>query len=143
MAFLTKYWADTANKVRKGMCFLKACFFTVKIHLLATPVPSTGYAKGAPTIYPLVDPPADKVFCLCSSACVERALRAGGEFSWQSLYNYEAQTDYRRHGDEIAVIVKEEEVVFQGYLGNETVDCAPNSDSLSATGKIDVGCPGV
>ena len=59
----------------------------------------------------------------------------------QSLY--EAKADYSRHGDEIAVIVKEEEVVFQGYLGNETVDCAPNSDSLSATGKIDAGCPGV
>ncbi len=56
---------------------------------------------------------------------------------------YEAQADYRRHGDEIAVIVKEEEVVFQGYLGNETVDRAPNSDSLSATGKIDAGCLGV
>ena len=55
---------------------------------------------------------------------VERAWRAGGEFSWQSLY--EAKADYGRHGDEIAVIVKEEEVVFQGYLGNETVDCAPN-----------------
>ena len=26
MAFLIKYWADTADKVRKGMCFLKACF---------------------------------------------------------------------------------------------------------------------
>jgi len=59
----------------------------------------------------------------------------------QSLY--EAQADYRRHGDEIAVIVKKEEVVFQGYLGNETVDCAPNSDSLFAAGKIDAGCPGV
>ena len=35
----------------------------------------------------------------------------------QSLY-YEAKADYRRYGDEIAVIVKEEEVVFQGYLGN-------------------------
>jgi hypothetical protein len=32
---------------------------------------------------------------------------------------YEAKADYRRHGDKIAVIVKEEEVVFQGYLGNE------------------------
>jgi hypothetical protein len=59
------------------------------------------------------------------------------------LFSNEAKADYRRHGDEIAVIVKEEEVVFQGYLGNETVDCAPNSDSLSATGKIDAGCPGV
>ena len=38
-----------------------------------------------------------------------------------------------RHGDEIAVIVKKEEVMFQGYLDNETVDCAPDSDSLSAT----------
>jgi len=49
------------------------------------------------------------------------------------LFSNEAKADYRRHGDEIAVIVKEEEVVFQGYLGNETVDCAPDSDSLSAT----------
>ncbi len=30
MAFLTKYWADTANKVREDMCFLKACFFQMK-----------------------------------------------------------------------------------------------------------------
>ena len=59
----------------------------------------------------------------------------------QSLY--EAQADYRRHGDEIAVIMKEEEVVFQGYLSNETVDCAPDSDSLSATGKVYAVCPGV
>ncbi len=80
---------------------------------------------------------------VCVRLCVERAQRAGGEFSWQSLYNYEAQADYGRYGDEIAVIVKEEEVVFQGYLGNETVDRAPNSDSLSATGKIDAGCLGV
>jgi len=42
MAFLIKYWGDTANKVRKDMCFLKARLFTVKIHLLATPVPSAG-----------------------------------------------------------------------------------------------------
>ena len=42
MAFLIKYWDDTANKARKDMCFLKACLFTVKIHLLATPVPSAG-----------------------------------------------------------------------------------------------------
>jgi len=60
---------------------------------------------------------------------------------YQSLYK--AKADYRRHGDEIAVIVKEEEIVFQGYLGNETIDCAPNGNSLSATGKIDAGCPGV
>jgi hypothetical protein len=37
--------------------------------------------------------------------------------------------------------LKEEEVVFQSYLGNETVDCAPDSDSLSATVKIDAGLP--
>ena len=59
------------------------------------------------------------------------------------LFSNEAQADYWRHGDEIVVIVKEEEVVSQGYLGNETVDCAPDSDSLSATGKIDAGCLGV
>jgi len=49
------------------------------------------------------------------------------------LFSNEAKADYRRHSDEIAVIVKEEEVVFQGYLGNEIVDCAHKSDSLSAT----------
>ena len=38
-------------------------------------------AQGAPTIYPLVCTPVDKVFCLCSSVCVERAQRAGGKFS--------------------------------------------------------------
>ena len=59
------------------------------------------------------------------------------------LFSNEAKADYRRYGVEIAVIVKEEEVVFQGYLGNETVNRAPNSDSLSAAGKIDAGCPGV
>ena len=30
MAFLTKYWAVTANKIRKDICFLKACFFQMK-----------------------------------------------------------------------------------------------------------------
>jgi len=37
-------------------------------------------AQGAPTIYPLVCSPVDKVFCLCSSVCVEQAQRAGGVF---------------------------------------------------------------
>ena len=27
VAFLIKYRADTADKVKKGMCFLKACLF--------------------------------------------------------------------------------------------------------------------
>jgi hypothetical protein len=30
MAFLIKYRVDTANKMRKGMCLLKACFFQMK-----------------------------------------------------------------------------------------------------------------
>jgi len=65
--------------------------FTVKIHLLATD--THGYfvlptwqsknntrPQGALTIYRLVCSPVDKVFCLCSSVCAERAQRAGGKF---------------------------------------------------------------
>ena len=47
--------------------------FTVKIHLLATD--THGLTQ---TIYPLVSPPADKVFCPCLSVPVEKAQRTGG-----------------------------------------------------------------
>ena len=38
----------------------------------------TTRAQGAPAVYPLVSPPADKVFCPCLSVPVEKAQRTGG-----------------------------------------------------------------
>ena len=50
-----------------------------------------------PTIYPLVRPPVNKVFCLCSAVCVERAKRAGGEFSCSGVAKVLVMNVYREN----------------------------------------------
>jgi len=82
--------------LKKYYYYQKCQLFTVKIYLLDTDTQTdilpcqhgrakTIRAQGAPTIYPQVCPPADKVICLCSSVCVERAQRAGGKFLYSGV----------------------------------------------------------